>query len=82
MTYKLYIDYGTTEGVDQIIVENKDSIERVELANGEYLTNSDINQVIQDVLTYASNNSIQIDSFDDVRSDANMMNIIATAWHS
>ncbi len=78
---KLYIDYGTTEGVDQITVEGKDSIERVELSNGEYLTNNDINQIIQDVIAYASTNGIILDSYDDVRNNTDMMNIITTAWN-
>ncbi len=77
----LYIDYGTTEGVDKITVEGKDSIERIELSSGEYLTNDDINLAIQEVITYAEDNSIPINSFDDVRSNATLMSMITTAWN-
>ncbi len=77
----LYIDYGTTEGTDQITVEGKDSIERIELSSGEYLTNDDINQLIQNVISYANDNSISVSSFDDVRNNSELMNIVTTAWN-
>lgn len=78
----LYIDYGTTDGSDKITVLGKDTIERVELSNGEYLTNTDINQLVNEVITYAANNSISLSNFDDVRNNSNLMDIVTSAWHS
>ncbi len=78
----LYIDYGTSEGTDKITVEGKNSIEKIELSSGEYLDNADIEQLIQDITTYATDNSVSVSSFDDVRNNQNLMDIVTTAWHS
>lgn len=83
----LIIDYGNTIGQDKISIigqyeaTNK-VIERIELSDGKYLTNADINTLIQNMTAYATSNDIQITSVETVKNDANLMNLVAAAWHS
>ncbi len=84
----LIIDYGDNLGTDRITVLNQcgtDSskyVERVQLNDGSYLSNSDINALIQNMTAYAANNDIQISSINDVKNNADLMNLVAAAWHS
>ena len=56
-------------------------IERFELNDGKYLTSAEVNMIIQEMSTYASSKSISFGSISDVRSNQDLMNIIAKAWH-
>ncbi|MDD5009158.1 MAG: calcium-binding protein [Syntrophorhabdaceae bacterium] len=82
----LSIAYGDT---DYIIVssqgfsyEMKDTgIEDVQLSDGFFLTDSDINKIIQDITSYANNHGISLTSVDDVKGNQDLMNIIVNSWH-
>ena len=84
----LIIDYGESVGTDRITVLNQcgtDSskyVERIELNDGSYLTNADINTLIQNMTAYAASNDIQVSSINDIKDNANLMNLVAAAWHS
>jgi len=54
-------------------------IERLELDNNKYLTDSDVNTIIQQMSAYASSNSISFTSLSNVKASADLVNIIATA---
>jgi len=58
------------------------SIEKVQLYNKTYLTNSEINSVIQQMSAYASSHGIQLTNVNDVKNSQDLMNIIANSWHS
>jgi hypothetical protein len=70
---------------DKISVQNQsvaiNQIDRFELNNGNYLTAADVNQVIQDINTYAAGNSITINSIEDIKGNASLMAIITAAWN-
>ena len=82
----LSIAYGDT---DYIIVssqgfsyEMKDTgIEDVQLSDGLFLADSDINTIIQDITSYANDHGISLTSVDDVKGNQDLMNIIVNAWH-
>ena len=80
----LIIDYGTTISEDKITIQNQKlyTIEKIELNNGLYLNNSDINQLIQAMTSYQNTNGIRISSVNDVRNNNELMSIINMAWHS
>lgn len=84
----LIIDYGEEIGVDRITVLNQCGsdkskyVERFQLNDGSYLSDADINALIQDMTAYAANNDIQISSINDVKNNADLMNLVAVAWHS
>ena len=79
----LYLGYSET---DVIKINNqsddKDKVERFELADGSYLTDSDINQLIQDMSAYAVSEGIALTSLDDVRAQTELMMMIAERWQA
>lgn len=56
-------------------------VERIELGNGLFLTNNDINLVIQQVNAFASSQGIVLTNVNDVKNNADLMNIVTNAWH-
>ncbi len=82
---KLLIDYGVNSGSDQITIENwKNPLFQTEtftLGSGKYLTNDDINKLLQDMDAYAAENGISLSSVADVKSNTELMNMISSAWH-
>lgn len=79
----LFLDYGSVAATDQIGIVNQSTytIERVE-AGGYYLSDSTINQAIQDMAAYATANGISFTSVDDVKANADLMNIISNSWQA
>jgi hypothetical protein len=75
-----------SNSTDKITIVNQttasNDIDLLELNNGYYLTDANINQVIQDMTAYATNNSISLTSLNDVKNDANLMAIVNGAWHT
>ena len=82
----LVVDYGETIGQDRIVVlgqaNSANSVEKVQLSDGTYLSNTDINQLIQTMTAYAQANSIELSSVNDVKNNQELMNLVTTAWHS
>jgi VCBS repeat-containing protein len=79
---KLILQYGDEDMVtikDQFKDRNK--IERIELADGSYLTDADINQLIQDMSSYACNEGIWLHSNNQVRQNEELMTMVTGAWH-
>ena len=81
----LQIGYQGNSG-DLITVVNQatssGSIERFQASDGTYMTNADVNAVIQSMTTYATNNGISLTSLNDVKNNTGLMNIVAAGWHS
>lgn len=82
----LIIDYGEEIGTDKVVVLNQttstSAVEEVVLSNGSYLTDSDINSLIQSMTAYATANSIQMTSVNDVKNNQDLMALVAGSWHS
>jgi len=80
----LHIGYGSSG--DNITIQDQDTtngaIERLQTSDGHYLTNADINGVIQAMSSYATNNSVTFTSLSDVENNANLMAIVNAAWHT
>ena len=76
----LHIAYGDS---DYITVLNQDTtgIEEVKTSHGFFLTDSDINKLIQDITSYANDHGISLTSVDDVKGNQDLMNIIVHSWH-
>ena len=80
----LSIRYG--EG-DSITVNNYTDnaayqIEKIELEGGNFITNSQINKIIQDINAYAKDNGITGISHDTIRNNQDMMNLVMSGWNS
>jgi len=82
----LIIDYGNNSGSDIITIANQantdNAIEKFELSDGTYITNYDVNQIIQNMTAYAQNNAIEFDGIESVKNNSDLMNLIATSWHN
>jgi len=76
----LHIAY---EDTDYITILNQDAtgIEKVQLSDGFFLTDSDINKLIQGLTSYANDHGISLTSVDDVKNNQELMNIIVNSWH-
>ncbi len=69
---------------DIIIVKNQkiseNRIERFELSNGNYLTNRDIEVLIQNMTSFANNNGIDITNRQEVTNNSELINLVSNAW--
>jgi len=76
----LSIAYGSK---DRIMMADQDTagIEKVQITGGFYLTDSDINTLIQQITAYAAVQGVVLNNVDDVRNNNGLMNIIVNAWH-
>jgi Ca2+-binding RTX toxin-like protein len=80
------LEVGYKGSTDQISVLNQNTgsgqVERFQLGDGGYLSAADVNQVIQSMASYAASNAISFTSLADVENNANLVSIVANAWHS
>ncbi|MDY0399005.1 MAG: calcium-binding protein [Desulfuromonas thiophila] len=79
----LRIGYGTDDVIT--LADYSDSstgnrIEALTLADGSYLSDSDITQIIQDISAYATAEGIAMTCLDDVRQNDELMTIISSTW--
>ena len=73
-------------GTNRITIQNHfnegNEIDKFMIYGGNYLTSSDINQVIQNVTAYASEHNISLTRVEDVTANSSLKTIIANSWHS
>ena len=84
----LIIDYGNSLGKDKITVmghfddSSTKQIEKIELSDASYMDIEDINMLIENMTAYAQNNAIEFTGIDSVKNNADLMNLVASSWHS
>lgn len=76
----LVIDYGNESGQDRILIQDSSSVDKIELSDGSYISDEDVNLIIQNMTAYAQNNSIEFTSIDSVKNNDDLMNIVASSW--
>ena len=80
----LYVNYGGCR--DNVVIQNQKhelkGIEVFQLSNGLYLTDVQVNKVIQTMTAYAKKHHVCLHSISDVKRNDDLMNIIASSWHS
>ncbi len=59
-----------------------DSAASLVLADGSFMTDADINQIIQEMSAYATAEGIAMDSLADVRQNEELMAIVANHWQA
>lgn len=80
--HDLVLQYGTGELMTVKNQDNRDTkIEKFELDDGSYLTNTDMDQIIQQLNAYKADHGISIANNDQLRQNQAMMNIVASGWH-
>ena len=76
----LVIGYGDS---NQITIQNQSSgIEKIQLSDGAFLTNTDINSLIQQMASFVSSHGLQLSSIQDVRANQDLMTMVANSWHA
>ena len=80
----LSIKYGTgdTITVNSYASNTAYQIDKIELGNGNFITNSQINKIIQDINAYAKDNGITAISHDTIRNNQDMMDLVMSGWNS
>jgi len=80
------LQVGYAGSTDQISIQNQsmaaNQVERFQASDATYLTAADVNLVIQNMASYATNNGVSFTSLADVENNANLLNLVASAWHS
>lgn len=78
----LKMQYGST---DFLTVHNQnqtnDKIERFELSDGSYMSNTDIDLIIQQITAYSQDNGLNITNNTQVQNNQALMNIVTSGWH-
>lgn len=79
----LHIDYGETAGQDLIGVVDQvnGTIEHIQVGNYS-ISNTAIEQLIQDMSAYITEQGLVIDSVEDVKANAELMTMVNSAWTS
>ena len=82
-TSDLTIGYADT---DKITVTSQTStnygIEKVQLDSGLYMTATDINQLIQNMATFATAHNLAFSNVNDVKASPDLMAMVSNAWHA
>ena len=80
----LSIRYGEGDSitVNNYVGNTAYQIEKIELEGGNFITNSQINKIIQDINAYAKDNGITGISHDTIRNNQDMMNLVMSGWNS
>ncbi|PZM78830.1 MAG: hypothetical protein DKT66_23305 [Candidatus Melainabacteria bacterium] len=80
------LQMGYLGNSDQVTVQSQNvsgnKVERFQLSDGKYLTDSEVNTMIQSMASYAAAHSIGFTSLSDVKSSSDLMNIISNSWHA
>lgn len=78
---RFFISYGDYTYDDLVVIHNQTS-GKIQLANGMYLDENDVSQIIQDMTNYAAQNDFELSSIEHVKENQDLMNIVVSAWHS
>jgi Ca2+-binding RTX toxin-like protein len=57
------------------------SVERFQLSDGSFLTNADVNSVIQAMSSYAVSHGASFTSLSDVENNSGLLSLVSSAWH-
>ena len=77
----LQIGFLNSDNVIEIDRKNRNAyMDKITLSDGNYLDNNQINQIIQNISAYASDNGIDISSIEDVKNNPDLMNMISSSW--
>lgn len=80
----LQVGYGIDDQITLFAYSDSEIGNRIEtftLADGSYLTDADVNQLIQQMAAFAVDEGIAMNSVDDVRKNQELMTLVAGAWH-
>jgi Ca2+-binding RTX toxin-like protein len=80
----LEVGYGVDDqfSVSNYFTNDNYKVDEVQLADGSYLTDADVNQLIQQMAAFAVDEGIAMNSLNDVRNNQELMTLVANSWHT
>jgi VCBS repeat-containing protein len=79
----LLLQYGESEFITIQNQKNEaNRIEKLQLDDGSYLTNSDMDQIIQQLSAYSKDHGFHLKDNTQIQNNQAMMNIVAAGWHT
>ena len=78
------MNYSDTDSITIEHYYDSDSykIEKIELDDGSYITSTVIDQIIQEMNAYASDNGMQISSANGITNNDELMQLVTSGWQS
>lgn len=78
----LTLQYSANDSITVSTWSNTaNKIEKVQLSDGNYLSSTDIDKLIQSMSAYASTKGISLSNIDSVSKNADLMTMITSSWH-
>lgn len=79
----LSIKYGNEDTITLSSYNSSPSyqIDKIGLNNANFITNTQINKIIQDINAFAKDNGISSINHDTIRNNNDMMNIVMNGWN-
>lgn len=78
----LLLQYGENEFITINNQKNQaNQIEKLQLDDGSYLTNTNIDQIIQQLNAYSKDHGFHLNNNTQIQSNQALMNIVASGWH-
>jgi hypothetical protein len=78
------IEIGFTGDQNMITINDQGSgspaVASLQLSDGEFLSSADLSLLIQQMTTFAADNGISLNNVNDVKGNADLMNMVAGAW--
>jgi len=79
----LLLQYGENEFITINKQKNEaNRIEKFELNDGSYLTNTDIDRIIQQLSAYGKDHGFHLKDNTQIQNNQALMNIVASGWHA
>lgn len=79
----LLLQYGENEFITINKQKNEaNRIEKFELNDGSYLTNTDIDRIIQQLSAYGKDHGFHLKDTTQIQNNQALMNIVASGWHT
>ncbi|MDD5387694.1 MAG: calcium-binding protein, partial [Sulfuricurvum sp.] len=79
----LLLQYGESEFITINNQKNEaNRIEKLQLEDGSYLTNTDVDQIIQQLSAYSRDHGFHLKDNTQIQNNQAMMNIVAAGWHT
>lgn len=76
----IYISYDSNPA-DQITIKSGTWINRIQTADGSYMSGNGLNLLMQEMAAYATQHNEPLNSIADAKADPNLLAMITAAWH-
>ncbi|HUH42584.1 MAG TPA: hypothetical protein VLZ29_05665, partial [Sulfurimonas sp.] len=78
----LLLQYGDNELITINYQKSEgNKIEKFELNDGSYLSNTDVEHIVQQITAYSQDNGLYISNNTQIQNNQALMNIVAAGWH-